>query len=404
MICRKLLVLGVCMLAGAVLAATPLVAKTVKVGVVLTYSGGAAVLGEQVQRGMDLYMDMEGREKLGDHTIEFVRRDSRNPGGDVAKTAVQELIVNEEVDLLAGFIFSPNIIASVPLIERSRTPTMIMNAGTAWITNLTPYVARVSFSMWHAGYPMGEYAANEMGCRTAAVGYTDYPPGRDSRDAFAMNFEANGGEVVDDIPMGGPAQVPDFTPFMQRVKDASPDCFYVFVPAGPHVAAVFRTFNALDMRDAGIKLIGPADLTQDTELQGIGSESAGHIVMGHYQADLDNEVNGAFVQAWKNKYGQDSTPDFMSVAGYDGMAAIVEAIVQQDGEIDPDRTMEIWKGWQHDSPRGPIRIDPATRDIVQDIKAFRIQTRNGRIHMETVDRVEDVKDPCKANNIGRCGE
>ena len=278
-------------------------AETVKVGVVLTYSGGGARLAQQIDRAMDLYMEQEGNARLGEHEIELIKRDAKNPGGDTAKVAVQELIVREDVDLLTGFIYSPNIIASAPLIEQAKVPTLIMNAATAWIPNLSPHLARVSMSMWQTGFPMGRYAAETLGCATAAVGYTDYPPGKDSLAAFTMGFEQAGGQVVDAIPMGGPAEVPDFTPFMQRVKDGRPDCFYVFVPAGSHAGAVFKTYADLGMREAGVRLIGPGDITQDTELQGLGDVAIGVVTLGQYQADLDVGTNRAFVEAWKAKYG-----------------------------------------------------------------------------------------------------
>jgi branched-chain amino acid transport system substrate-binding protein len=392
--------------AALALAAAPslAVAATVKVGVVLTYSGTGAQLAQQIERGMELYLAREGAAKLGDHEIELIKRDDKNPGGDTAKVAVQELIVREGVDLLTGFIYSPNIIASAPLIEQAKVPTLIMNAATAWIPSLSPYLARVSMSMWQTGFPMGRYAAEKLGCRTAAVGYTDYPPGKDSLAAFQMGFEQAGGQVVDAIPMGGPAEVPDFTPFMQRVKDARPDCFYVFVPAGNHAAAVFKTYAALGMKDAGVRLIGPGDITQDTELQGLGDVAIGVVTLGQYQADLDVGTNPEFVEAWHAAYGPDSTPDFMAAAGYDGMAAIVDAVVQQDGAIDPDRTMAIWAGWTHEGPRGTVTIDPATRDIVQDMRVNEVYAEDGRLKMRTIDVIPQVKDPCKEQKIGRCGE
>jgi branched-chain amino acid transport system substrate-binding protein len=379
-------------------------AATVKVGVVLTYSGTGAQLAQQIERGMELYLAREGAAKLGDHEIELIKRDDKNPGGDAAKVAVQELIVREGVDLLTGFIYSPNIIASAPLIEQAKVPTLIMNAATAWIPSLSPYLARVSMSMWQTGFPMGRYAAEKLGCRTAAVGYTDYPPGKDSLAAFQMGFEQAGGQVVDAIPMGGPAEVPDFTPFMQRVKDARPDCFYVFVPAGNHAAAVFKTYAALGMKDAGVRLIGPGDITQDTELQGLGDVAIGVVTLGQYQADLDVGTNPEFVEAWHAAYGPDSTPDFMAAAGYDGMAAIVDAIVQQDGAIDPDRTMAIWAGWTHEGPRGTVTIDPQTRDIVQDMRVNEVYAADGRLKMRTLDVIPQVKDPCKEYKVGRCAE
>jgi len=386
------------------LAATPALAATVKLGVVLPYSGGGAELANQIQQGMDLYLELEGNDKLGEHQIEMIKRDSKGPGGDAAKTAVQELIVREQIDLLTGFVYSPNIIASAPLVEQAGLPTLVLNAATAWIPSLSPNIARVSMTMWQTGHPMGEYAANTLGCQTAAVGYTDYPPGKDALAAFETGFEGAGGEVVDAVPMGGPAEVPDFTPFMQRVKDTAPDCFYVFVPAGNHAAAVFKTYADLDMSAAGVRLIGPGDITQDTQLQVLGDVAVGVVTLGQYQADHDNPANQRFVEAWKETYGDEATPDFMAAQGYDGMAAIVDAVVEQNGEIDPARTMEIWSGWSFDGPRGHVMIDPETRDIVQDMKVSEVYAEDGRLRMRTIETIPQVKDPCKALKVGRCGE
>ena len=243
---------------------------------------------------------------------------------------------------------------------------IVMNAGTAWITNLSPYIARTSFSMWHAAYPMGSYAAKNLGCRTAAVAYTDYPPGKDSLQAFKTGFESAWGNVVDEIPMGCPAQVPDFTPFLQRINDEKPQCVNAFVPAGVHDAALITTYADLGLAKAGIKLIGPGDIIQDTKLQQKGDPAVGMIAKGHYAADYDNPANKAFVKAWHDAYGADAIPDFMAVAGWDGMAAIVHVVKTLNGKIDPDKAMAALRGWSFDSPRGHITIDPATRDIIMD--------------------------------------
>ena len=189
----KLAKIGGCGLALALSASAPAAAATVKVGVVLTYSGNGAEFGQQIQRGMDLYLAEAGQAKLGAHQIELIKRDAKGPSGDVAKTAVQELIVREKVDLLTGFVFSPNIIASAPLIEQAKVPTLILNAATAGIPSLSPHLARVSMTMWQTGYPMGQYAFQKLGCQSAAVGYTDYPPGKDALEAFQTGFEQAGG-------------------------------------------------------------------------------------------------------------------------------------------------------------------------------------------------------------------
>lgn len=377
-------------------------AAEVKIGVVLTYSGGAAQFGEQIDRGMNLYLQKHP-EAFGGHTVKLIKRDSKRPGGDIAKNAVRELITREKVDLLAGFVFSPNAMASAPLATQGKVPMVVMNAGTAWIPKLSPYIARVSFTMWHAGYPMGKYAKETIGCSTAVVGYTDYPPGKDSRNAFKTGFEEAGGKVVEAIPMGGPREVPDFTPFFQRVKDAKPGCFYVFVPAGNHASAVVKTFAGLDMAGAGIRLIGPGDITQDTKLQGMGDDAVGLTTIHHYSADYETPANKAFVEAWKAAYGNDTTPDFMGVQGWDGMAAIAHAIKAQNGSVSADGTMSALKGWSFASPRGMVSIDPETRDVVHDANVHQVVKEGGRLKVKVIGSIKQVKDPCKALKIGKCG-
>jgi branched-chain amino acid transport system substrate-binding protein len=250
---------------------------------------------------------------------------------------------------------------------------------------------------------LGEAAAKTLHAKTAVVAYTDYPPGKDSLEAFRKAFEANGGKVLDAIPAGGPGQVPDFTPFFQRAKDEKPDVLFVFVPAGDHASAVVKTYGALGMRADGIKLIGPGDITQDIKLQGMGDAAIGLITMGHYNADLDNPRNKAFVAAWKKEYGPDSTPDFTGVGGYDGMAAIVHAVQATKGKMDGDEAVKSLLGWKFDSPQGPIMIDPETRDIVMnEYLSEVVKGADGKLHEKQVAVVNDVKDQCKAQAVGNC--
>ena len=394
---------------GGVIAAAALAvaggasAQTVKVGVVLPFTGVGAEFGQQVDRGMQMYLKLNAGA-FAPYKVALVRRDSKNPSGAEAKTAVQELIAQEKVDLLAGFIYSPDAIASAPLATAAKKPMVIMNAGTAWITNLSPMISRVSFSMWHAGHAMGEAAAKSLKAKTAVVGYTDYPPGKDSLDAFKRGFETAGGSVVDAIPMGGPGQVPDFTPFFQRAKDKKPDVFFVFVPAGDHAVSVMKTYAALGMREAGIKLVGPGDITQDIKLQSMGKDAVGLITAHHYNADLDNAANRRLVAAWKQEYGADSTPDFMAVQGYDGMAAIAHVVRTLGGRIDAEGAMKALKGWKYDSPRGPISIDPATRDIVMNEYLSELVLKDGRLVQKNIGVIEAVKDMCKELKAGKCAQ
>jgi branched-chain amino acid transport system substrate-binding protein len=387
------------LLAGA---AGAVAAQEVKVGVVLPYTGIGAEFAQLVDRGMEQYLKLNP-DAAKPYKLNLIKRDAKNPGGADAKVAVQELLTQDKVDVLAGWIYSPNAIASAPIVAAGKKLAVIMNAGTAHITDMAPQYVRTSFSMWHAGFGMGEAAAKIMKVKTAVVGYTDFPPGKDSLNAFKRGFEANGGKVIDEIPMGGAGAVPDLTPFFQRAKDKKPDVFFVFVPAGDHAAAVVKTYGALGMRDAGIKLIGPGDITQDTKLQGMGDAAIGPITMHHYHADLDNAENKRFVAAWKKDYGADSTPDFMAVGGYDGMAAIVHAVKATQGKMDTDQALAALKGWKFASPRGPISIDPDTRDIIMnEYLSEVVKGPDGKLHQKVIGQIDNVKDTCKALKIPPC--
>ena len=378
-------------------------AETIKVGVVLPYSGANSDLGNQIDKAFDLYVKLHAKD-LGDNKIELVKRDEGPPSGVNARTVVTELITNEKVKLLAGFVFSPSAIATAPLATQAKMPMLIANAGTAWITNLSPYIVRFSFSMWDPAYPMGTYAATKYNCKTAAAGFTDFPPGQDSTLAFKTAFEKAGGKVVDQIRMGSPAAVPDFTPFFQRVKDEHPDCFYVFVPSGSHAAGVMKTYGDLGMRQAGVRLIGPMDLIPDYELAHMSDAAIGLVVMSSYSDDLDTPGNQQFVKEWHDAYGPNSYPDFMSAAGMDTMAGIFHVINTLHGKLDDGaQVINTLKGWKHEGFRGPIEIDPRTRDVIQPERAEEvIKKPDGKLGVKVLETYPQVKDECKELKIGRC--
>ncbi len=379
-------------------------AADVKLGVVLPFSGPNADLGHQIDKAFDLYVKLHAKD-IAPHKVTLIKRDEGPPTGAQAKTVTTELITNDKVDLVTGFVFSPSAIALAPVITKSKTPMVIANAGTAWITNLSPYIVRLSFSMWHPAYPMGAYAHDKLGCKTAAVAYTDFPPGKDSVLAFTTGFEKHGGKVTLSIPMGSPAQVPDFTPFMQRVKDAHPDCLYAFIPSGAHATGLMKAYGEVGLKKAGIKLIGPMDLIPDNKLQDMGDAAIGTVVMGHYAVDLQNKANEAFKAEWHKAYGPDSYPDFMSAAGWDTMHAIFDTIKKLNGNLsDPDKVVAALKGWSTDGPRGHVMIDPATRDVVQDEHAMEVYRKpDGKLGEKILDTTKAVKDECKILKVGRCG-
>ena len=380
-------------------------AQTVKIGIMLPFSGVNADLGDAQIKAFDLYVKLHAKD-LEPYKLEIVKRDEGPPSGANAKTVATELITLDKVKLIAGVVFSPSAIAIAPVVTQAKVPLVISNAGTAWITNLSPYIVRFSFSMWHPAYPMGTFAAKTLGCKTAAMGYTDFPPGKDSTDAFKTGFEQAGGKVIDSIPMGNPAQVPDFTPFFQRVKDEKPDCFYVFIPSGSHASGVVKTYGETGMRAAGIKLIGPMDVVPDTKLQDMGDAAVGTIVMGHYAADLDNKANQEFTKAWHDAYGADSYPDFMSAAAWDTMDAIFKVIKKLNGNLDDgQKVVDAFKGLTIDGPRGSVMIDPGTRDIVEDERAMEVYKKpDGKLGLKVLGTIAQVKDQCKEQKVGRCGQ
>lgn len=368
-------------------------AQTVKIGVVNTYTGPAASFGEMTDRAMNLYLKLHQKDLPPGVKIELIRRDDGGPNPDKARQLAQELIVRDKVQLLAGVAFTPNALAIAPLTAEAKIPLVITNAGTSVITTRSPYIVRVSFTLWQSVYPLGQWAAKRF--KTAYTLVSDYAPAHDAETAFMLGFKEGGGQIVGSVRV--PLQNPDFAPYMQRVKDTKPEALMVFIPAGKTATAVMKTYGELGLPAAGIKLIGPGDITTDEELPNMGDVALGVTTVFHYSAAAERPANKRFVEAWKKEYGADSTPNFAAVGAWDGMAMIVEAIRRQKGRLDTDKTMEIFRNWKNpDSPRGPIAIDPETRDIVQNEYLREVRKVGGalaNVELETI--ATAVKDPWK---------
>jgi branched-chain amino acid transport system substrate-binding protein len=368
-------------------------AQTVKIGVVNTYTGPAASFGEMTDRAMNLYLKVHAKDLPPGVRLELIRRDDGGPNPDKAKQLAQELIVRDKVQLLAGVAFTPNALAIAPLTAEAKIPLVITNAGTSVITTRSPYIVRVSFTLWQSVYPLGQWAAGRF--KTAYTLVSDYAPAHDAETAFMQGFKAGGGQIVGSVRV--PLQNPEFAPYMQRVKDTKPEALMVFIPAGKTATALMKSYGELGFAAAGIKLIGPGDITTDEELPNMGDVALGVTTVFHYSAAAERPANKRFVQAWKKEYGADSTPNFAAVGAWDGMAMIVEAIRRQKGKLDPERTMEIFRNWNSaDSPRGPIAIDPETRDIVQNEYLREVRKVGGalaNVELETI--ATAVKDPWK---------
>ncbi|HJT62869.1 MAG TPA: ABC transporter substrate-binding protein [Burkholderiales bacterium] len=379
--------------AAFALSAGTISAQTIKIGFITSYSGLNGNLGPYMERAVRLYIKEHQKELPPGVKIELITRDDTGPNPDKAKQLAQELIVRDKVNLLAGVIFTPNAMAIAPLATEAKVPFVIMNAGTAVITTRSPYIARTSFTLWQSSYPLGQWASKKF--KTAYTLVSDFGPGHDAENGFTQAFKAGGGKVIDSVRV--PLQNPDWAAYMQRVKDAKPDALMVFIPAGKTATAVMRNFSDLGLREAGIKLIGPGDITTEEELPNMGDVALGVTTVFHWSAAGDRPANKAFIAAWKKEYGQNETPNFLSVGSWDGTALIFEAIKQQKGKLDPDKTMAIFKGWKNpNSPRGPISIDPETRDIVQNEYLREVKKVNGQlanVELETV--ATALKDPWK---------
>jgi branched-chain amino acid transport system substrate-binding protein len=367
-------------------------AQTIKIGFITSYSGLNGNLGPYMERAVRLYLKQHEKE-LGGVKVELLTRDDTGPNPDKARQLAQELVVRDKVNLLAGVIFTPNAMAMAPIATEAKVPFVIMNAGTAVITTRSPYMVRTSFTLWQSSYPLGQWASKKF--KTAYSLVSDFGPGHDSEEAFSKAFEEGGGKVLGKVRV--PLQNPDWAAYMQRVKDAKPDCLMVFIPAGKTATAVMKNFADLGLDKAGIKLIGPGDITTDEELPNMGDVALGVLTVHHYSAAATRPQNKEFVAAWKKEYGQNETPNFVAVGAYDGAAIIVEAIKQQKGKLDPEKTMEIFKQWKNpNSPRGPISIDPETRDIIQNIYIRKVERKEGELYNVESATFEAVKDPIKA--------
>jgi branched-chain amino acid transport system substrate-binding protein len=377
---------------AALLFAAPARAEgTIKVGLVAEFSGPFAGYGKQIQNGIKAYMKQHGDTVAG-KKVELVLKDTTGPSPEIAKRLAQDLITHDKVDFIAGFGLTPNALAVAPLATQAKTPMIIMNAASSVITTKSPYIARFSMTLPQVTEPIALWSAKNAIKKVFTI-VSDYAPGIDAENAFLKAFSSHGGQVVGSVRV--PLRNPDFAPFVQRAKDAKPDAVFIFVPAGEQGIAFVKAFTERGLRKAGIKLIGPGDVVDDDVLEAMGDATIGIITTHHYSAAHDSKENAAFRKAYAEANGEGTRPNFMAVAGYDGMAAIYQVVKSLDGKMDADRAMQVIKGLRLESPRGTIYIDPETRDIVQSVYVRRVERLQGGLYNVEFDKFPNVKDPGK---------
>ncbi|HZG30558.1 branched-chain amino acid transport system substrate-binding protein [Ensifer adhaerens] len=385
MITRRQLIASAAAVAMLSAAAPSFAADTVKIGLILPMTGPFASTGRQVEAGVRAYMALNG-DTAGGKKIEIVLRDDAGTA-DQTRRIAQELVVNDKVSMLMGFGLTPLAMAVAPVLNQAKVPAIITSATTSAIMSKSDYFVRTSMAGPQSAVPVATWAVKN-GLKRVVTLVTDYGPGHDIEKGFTDQFKKDGGEIVEAVRV--PLQNPDFAPFLQRVRDAKPDAVFVFVPSG--VGSLFmKQFVDRGLADAGIKLIATGDVTDDDLLGSIGDPALG-VITGHfYSADHDSPENKAFVKQVKD--AAKMRPNFMAVGGYDAMHLAYAALAKTNGDTDGTKLINAMKGMEWMSPRGPISIDPATRDIVQDIYIRKVEKKDGELYNVEFDTFKKIHDP-----------
>ncbi len=387
---KKRLFLTATALAVAALGTTSAMAQadTFKIGLILPLTGQQASTGKQIEAATKLYMAQNGASVAGKKIELIVKDDGGIP--DASKRIAQELVVNDKVNVLAGFGLTPIALAVAPIATQSKTPQIVMAAATSIITEASPYIIRTSFTIPQSAVAMADWAPKN-GIKKVVTLVSDYGPGIDAERFFKDRLTFNGGQVIESLRV--PLRGPDFAPFLQKVRDLKPDALFVFVPSGAG-AAVMKQFLERGMDKAGIKLIGTGDLTDDDQLNDMGDGALNVVTSHHYSAAHPSALNKKFVEAFE-KANKGLRPNFMAVGGYDGMRVIYEALRATKGAGGGDALLAAMKGQIFESPRGPMFIDAQTRDVVHNMYLRKVEKKDGKLYNVEFDVIKDMKDPGK---------
>jgi len=366
---------------------TALAADALKIGLILPLTGPFASTGRQVEAACRLYIARNGDTVAG-RKVELIVKDDTGLAPETTKRIAQELVVQEHIDVLAGFGLTPLALAAAPVATEAKVPMVVMAAATSIIPSRSPFIVRSGFTLPQVTGPIADWAAKNNIKRVVTL-VTDYGPGLDAEKTFVRRFTDRGGTIVETLRT--PLRNPDYAPFLQRVKDAKPDALFVFVPSGEGTA-VMKQFADRGLAQAGIAMIGTGDVVDDDILDAIGAPALGVVTSFHYSAAHPSPENKAYVDAFM-KANKGMRPNFHSVGGYDGMHLIYEAVRKTGGTADGEKLVDAMKGTSWTSPRGPMSIDPATREPVQTVYIRKVELRDGHYWSVEFDQVDAVKDP-----------
>ena len=375
------------------LAAHPAFAQgqsSVKIGLIMPYSGQFADTGVQIENGIKLYMKQHGDTVAG-KKIELLRKDVGGINPPAAKRLAQELVTRDNVDILAGFSLTPNALAAADISRDANKFMVVMNAATSIITTKSPYMARVSLTLPQNCEVLGRWAF-KSGAKKVYTMVSNYGPGLDAEASFQRGLKEAGGEIVGSVRM--PVANPDFSAFVQRAKDLKPQGIFIFVPGGTQPAGIAKALVQRGLDPKKMKIMGQGEISDETALKAIGDAAIGIITAFHYDYMHNSSLNKQFVAAFNAEFKRN--PDFFAVGGYDGAHLIYEALKKTAGKADGESLVTAAKGMKWESPRGPISIDPETRDIINTVYIRRVEKINGHLQNVEIDKFENVKDPVKA--------
>jgi branched-chain amino acid transport system substrate-binding protein len=363
---------------------------TVKIGLIMCYSGQFADTATQMDNAIKLYVKQHGDTVAG-KKIEFIRKDTGGIAPDVAKRLAQEMLTRDKVDIIGGLILTPNALAVGDVSASAKTFTVVMNAATSIITTKSPYMARTSVTTPMLNQTLGTWAIKKGGAKKVYTMVSDYGPGHDAEGAFHLGVKEAGGEIVGSVRF--PVANPDFSAFIQRAKDTDPDSIYIWIPGGAQPAAIGKALAERGIDPKKTRILGQDQLADDAALKSMGDLSIGMITVANYDYNHPSAKNKEFVKAYHDAYNR--PPDIFSIGGYDGIHLIYETLKKTGGKTDGESLIAAAKGMKWESPRGPMSIDPETRDVVQTIYVRKVEKTADGLRNVEIDKVENVKDPVK---------
>jgi branched-chain amino acid transport system substrate-binding protein len=356
----------------------------IKLGMVMPLTGPLATAGQQVLAGARLYIRQHGDTVAGKR-IELIVRDDAS-SAENGKRLIQEAIVNDKVDIVGGGL-TADLLGSAMLITEAKKPTVIMLSSTTSVIEKSPYFVRTSCTLAQSSAILADWAV-QNGLKKAVTLVTDFSPGQEAETTFTNNFAAGGGQVTEALRV--PLRSPDFAPFLQRVREAMPQVLFVFIPS-VQAATFAKQFVERGLDKAGIKLIGPGDMTDDSALVEMGDAMQGVVTAHFYSAAHPSATNAAFTAEYQKH--NNGRANFMAVSGYDGMHLIYEGLKKTGGSADGETFMAAMKGMTWESPRGPMSIDRATGEVVHNIYVRKVEKVGGELRNVEFTTYNNIRDP-----------